>query len=211
MKSELTFHRPTEGQYVRLCELDNDGAQQMYLPLPENGSEITATEAYTSYITGYQTDGNTTDWADRGTKFTVRLILCEIDEDGDESETDDWGTWNFYADGKGGTISGNKYETEYNQDLIDLAVSYLEAYRVENGEVSIWNDQCRELWDECNREELQGNGAIHNDASTDGWYFADDEALEDLGRRLEANEKDAYSLWCADGGGVQFDLAENEN
>lgn len=102
-------------------------------------------------------------------------------------------------------------KTEYDQDLIDLAVSHIEAYRVENGEASIWNDECRELWDACAREELQGNGAIHNDASTDGWYFADDEALEDLGRRLENDEADAYSLWCADGVGVQFELTADED
>ena len=99
-----------------------------------------------------------------------------------------------------------KMKTEYDHKLIDLAVSHLEAYRIENGDASIWNDECRELWDACTREELQGNGAIHNDASTDGWYFTDDEALEDLGRRLENDDADAYSLWCADGVGIQFEL-----
>lgn len=110
MKSELTFHRPTEGQYVRLRELDNDGADQMYLPLPEDGSELTAKEAYETYITGYDTIRSEGDEDRLGIKYTVRLALCEIDEDGDESEIDDWGTWNFYADGNGGTISEEDYE-----------------------------------------------------------------------------------------------------
>ena len=105
----------------------------------------------------------------------------------------------------------NNMKTEHDQDLIDLAVSYLDAYRVENGEVSIWNNECNRLWEACLREELQGSGAIHNDACTDGWYFADDEALEDLGRRLENDEAYAYSLWCSDGAGVQFDLSEDED
>jgi hypothetical protein len=110
MKSELTFHRPTEGQYIRLQEKNNDGAATMYLPLPEDGRELTSSEAYTAYITGYQTDGGESDYGDRGTKYTVELTLCEIDADGDESEVDDWGTWNFYADGKGKTISESEYE-----------------------------------------------------------------------------------------------------
>lgn len=107
MKSELTFHRPTEGQYIRLRENDNDGAETMYLPLPDDGSELTSTEAYTAYITGYQTE---IDPEFKGLKYTVELTLCEIDADGDESEVDDWGTWNFYADGKGKTISESEYE-----------------------------------------------------------------------------------------------------
>lgn len=101
-------------------------------------------------------------------------------------------------------------KTEYDQELIDLAVSHLEAYRVENGEVSIWNDECSELWDACSREELLGNGAIYNDGS-DGWYFADDEALEDLGRRLENDEECAFSFWCGDGAGVHFELTADED
>jgi len=102
-------------------------------------------------------------------------------------------------------------KTEYDKDIINLAVSYLVAYRVENGEVSMWNHECSQLWDACSREELQGNGALHNDSATDGWYFADDEALEDLGLRLENDEADAYSHWCADGVGVQFEISEDEN
>jgi hypothetical protein len=102
-------------------------------------------------------------------------------------------------------------KTEYNQDLVGLAISYLEAYRVESGEVHIGTNECSRLWDACSREELRGNGAIHDDAATNGWYFADDEALEDLGRRLKNNEADAYSLWCADGEGVQFELTEDED
>lgn len=102
-------------------------------------------------------------------------------------------------------------KTEYDPELIDLAVSNLEAYRVENGEASIWNDECRELWDACIREELQGNGAIYEDACTGGWYFADDDALQDLGRSLENDEADAYSMWCANGAGVQFELTADED
>jgi hypothetical protein len=100
-------------------------------------------------------------------------------------------------------------KTENDKDLIERAVSYLDAYRVENGETSIWNDECLRLWEACCREELQGSGAIHDDAGMNGWFFADDEALKDLGRRLENDEPDAYSHWCANGAGVQFDLSED--
>jgi hypothetical protein len=109
MKSELTFSRPTEGQYIRLKEQDNDGAQPMYIELPEDGSEITAQEAYDAYTTGYDTIRSDDDDDRKGLEYIVEITLCEIDADGDESELDDWGTWKFYADGEGGVIDEEEW------------------------------------------------------------------------------------------------------
>lgn len=39
---------------------------------------------------------------------------------------------------------------------------------------------------------------MYRDDNTRQWYAVEVSELEDLGRRLEAGEPDAYSLWCAE-------------
>ena len=48
-----------------------------------------------------------------------------------------------------------------------------------------------------NAEKVEDGYKYFDDASRKYWLVGEHD-LEDLGRRLQANEPDAYSLWCSD-------------
>jgi len=92
---------------------------------------------------------------------------------------------------------------EHNESFIKAAISYLRAYRVRDGFVVVEvNDEARKQLAACRRPELKGSGCVY--ANKQQWWFADDDALEDLGKRLTGDRRATCGSWRDTNPGISW-------